>query len=85
MHFRVFGIWISNASGNTFAPAIQINRGLIIRTVFNRETRFWWKDGIRWNSDHIAIKWGRLIGGDEYLGYPDAYQYKGILGEHTHV
>lgn len=82
-HFRAFGIWFSTASGNCFAPALQLNhQGLTIRTNNWQETHIgcrsdgsWW-----WNSDHIARRFGKHYPGDEEKGYPDLWEYKGILG-----
>ena len=88
IHFRFLGIWFSTACGNCFAPALQLNHyGLIIRTSRWRETNisrradgtFWW------NSDHIACWFGKYCAGDEQRGYPDIYEYNGILGCHQYI
>ncbi len=87
-HFRAFGIWFSTASGNRIAPALQLNhQGLTIRTNNWQETHIgcrsdgsWW-----WNSDHIARSFGKHYPGDEEKGYPDLWEYKGILGFHQHI
>ncbi|BDA75886.1 hypothetical protein CAL7716_100520 (plasmid) [Calothrix sp. PCC 7716] len=85
IHVKILGIWFSTAIGNTFSPAIQVNRRYFrIRTNHNVETTISWFKGLRWNSDHIALWFGkRAIEGDEWNGYYEAYRYKGILGEHT--
>lgn len=87
VHAKILGIWFSNASGNCFAPAIQIDGDcLTIRTSHGLETRFWyWNGKFGWNSDHIAVRFGEYIEGDPFMGYPDTYNYKGILGTHQYV
>lgn len=86
-HKKIFGVWVSNASGNCFTPAIQLNQyGLTIRTVDWLETTFWLRNGkIDWNSDHIAVKLGKCQEGCQFNGYPDVWVYEGILGKHQHI
>ncbi|BAZ18481.1 hypothetical protein NIES4071_103660 (plasmid) [Calothrix sp. NIES-4071] len=87
MHIKVLGVWVSTVSGNTFSPAIQLNRrSFTIRTSHNMETTISWFKGLRWNSDHIALWLGkRAVEGEDFNGYSEAYRYKGILGEHTYI
>jgi hypothetical protein len=87
-HFQVFGIWVSNAFGNCFKPAIQFRDGeLTIRTNDWRETSIYHRtDGSwYWNSEHIARYLGTYIEGDEERGYPDRWEYKGWLGNHCYI
>ncbi len=87
-HFQVFGIWISNAFGNCFKPAIQfMDGGLIVRTNNWLETKIYRRmDGTwGWNSDQIAYYLGKHIEGDESKGYPDMWEYEGILGHHWYI
>lgn len=87
-HLKLGKIWISNAGGNCFAPGIQFkDGGIIIRTSDWLETRIYRRhDGsFDWNSDHIAYHLGELHEGDEERGYPDVWQYDGILGIHQHI
>ncbi|MDF5726730.1 MAG: hypothetical protein PUP92_01500 [Rhizonema sp. PD38] len=88
IHFRLLGIWFSTASGNCFSPALQLNHyGVTLRTEWCLETNisrrsdgsFWW------NSDHIACWLGTQYPGNEEKGYPDIWEYKGILGHHQYV
>ncbi|KYC34522.1 hypothetical protein WA1_50805 [Scytonema hofmannii PCC 7110] len=87
-HFQVCGIWISNASGNTFRPAIQfVDGGLLIRTSEWLETKICRRtDGSwYWNSNHIAYCLGKHIEGNEEKGYPDTWEYEGWLGKHYYL
>ena len=86
-HFQLFGLWLSSASGNCFAPALQFNRGVTIRTRNWLETRFYcrYDRSFDWNSEHIAYYLGKHHPGDEEKGYPALYEYRGILGFHQYV
>ncbi|GJD23050.1 hypothetical protein RIVM261_080060 [Rivularia sp. IAM M-261] len=88
IHFQICGIWISNANGNCFSPAIQFKNGeLIIRTNDWLETKIWrrYNGTWGWNSDHIACHLGKLVEGNESKGYPDVWEYKGCLGHHQYL
>ncbi|XWK91722.1 MAG: hypothetical protein U7127_30880 (plasmid) [Phormidium sp.] len=87
-HFKFLGIWFSNCCGNCFAPALQFNQyGLTFRSKNWLETQFYrCSDGsFDWNSDHIAFYLGKCTPGDEQKGYPDIYEYRGILGYHQYI
>ncbi|KYC34911.1 hypothetical protein WA1_50260 [Scytonema hofmannii PCC 7110] len=88
-HFQICGIWFSNASGNCFSPAVQFKgwsngtKSITIRSKICCETTVWYRNGkFWWNSDHIARRWGKYIPGEEEKGYPDLFEYRGILGHH---
>ena len=86
IHFKFFGLYISNASGNCFAPAIQYHdKVLTLRTKDSLETKIFWKRKLGWDSEHIAFHWGKCVMDGSHDIYPSVWEYQGILGKHDYI